>query len=166
MKTIKSTATYPFKPDLVFDCLDNLGITGMHMTQSSMMMMGSKLDLKFLTANHTGLGTKYRWTGKVMGIGMDFTVEVTRWVQGEEKIWETIGKPEMIIYSWYRMQLRLTKYDGGTSAELSIGYEKPDGLFYRILSFLFAGMYCKWCLKHMLEDCKAMLSKELREHGT
>ena len=62
------------------------------------MMMGSKLNLEFLTENHTGQGSKYRWTGKVMGMKMDFTVVVTKWMDGEEKIWETIGKTKLIIY--------------------------------------------------------------------
>ena len=131
----------------------------MHMTQSSMMMMGSKLDVKFLTENHTGLGTQYRWTGKMMGMGMDFTVEVIKWMKGEEKTWETIGKPKLIIYSWYRMHLLLTEIADGTSARLSISYEKPVGSFYKILSFLFANWYCRWCLKNMLEDCRKELTK-------
>ncbi len=160
MKTLERTATYQSSPETVFQCLDNLGVTGMHMTQSSMMMMGSKLDLNFLTENKTGLGTKYQWTGKMMGLKMDFTVEVTKWVQGEEKIWETIGKSEMIIYSWYRMHLKLKKNEDETSATLSISYEKPTEVFYKILSFLFADWYCRWCLKHMLEDCKKVLSKK------
>lgn len=164
MKTLIRTTTYPFPPDLVFQCLDNLGVAGMHMTQSSMMMMGSKLDLKFLTENHTGLGTKYRWTGRMMGLKMDFTVEVTKWIPGEEKVWETVDNPELIIYSWYRMYLKLTKFPTGTSAELSISYEKPNGLFYRLLSLLFADWYCRWCLKHMLEDAKGLLMKKVEKH--
>ncbi len=157
MKTLTRIASYSFQPDIVFQCLDNLGVTGMHMTQSSMMMMGSKLDLKFLTDQHAGLGTKYRWTGKMMGFRMDFTVEVTKWIPGEEKTWETIGTPQLIIYSWYRMHLLLTRFPGGTSAELSISYERPQGFFYRLLSFLFADWYCRWCLKNMLDDCKKTL---------
>jgi hypothetical protein len=31
---------------------------------------------------------------------MDFTVEVTKWLKGIEKTWETIGEAKMIIYSW------------------------------------------------------------------
>ena len=162
MKTLRRVTTYPFESITVFRHLDNLGITGMHMTQSSMMMMGSKLDLEFLTENHLGLGTKYRWTGKMMGIKMDFTVEVTKWIEGEEKIWETIGQPKLIIYSWYRMHLKVAKIQEGTSVELSISYERPNGLFYRILSFLFADWYCRWCLKHMLEDCRKALTKSYR----
>ncbi len=38
--------------------IDDLGVTGMHMTKSS-MMMGSKLNLEYLTENHTGPGSKY-----------------------------------------------------------------------------------------------------------
>lgn len=159
MKTLTRTTTYPFNPDIVFQCLDNLGITGMHMTQSSMMMMGSKLDLNFLTKNHTGLGTKYRWTGKMMGIKMDFTVEVTKWLSGEEKTWETIGNPKLIIYSWYQMHLLLAKIPTGTTAQLSISHERPEGIFYKIISFLFADWYCRWCLKNMLEDSKKILTQ-------
>ena len=159
MKTILRTSKYPFHPDIVFQCLDNLGVTGMHMTQSSIMMMGSKLELKFITKSHTGLGTRYRWTGKMMGIRMDFTVEVTKWVPGREKTWETIGNPRLIIYSWYQMHLLLTNDAGGTTAALSISYKKPEGAFNRILSFLFADWYCRWCLKRMLEDCREILIK-------
>lgn len=166
MKTLTRTATYSFQQEEVFSCIDNLGVTGMHMTQSSVMMMGSKLNLQFLTENHTGLRTKYRWTGKMMGIKMDFTVEVTKWVPGEEKIWETIGDPKLIIYSWYQMHLLLTKIPNGTSAKLSISYKKPEGVFHKILSFLFADWYCRWCLKHMLEDGKRILMKNVKEHGT
>ena len=105
MKTIKRTEIYNAPAEKVFSCIDDLGVTGMHMTKSSAMMMGSKLKLEYLTANHTGLGSKYRWTGTMMGMKMDFTVEVTKWIEGVEKIWETIGEAKMIIYSWYRMHL-------------------------------------------------------------
>lgn len=157
MKTLERIALYPSPPEMVFQCLDNLGVTGLHMTQSSMMMMGSKLDVKFLTETRNGLGTIYRWAGKMMGMKMDFTVKVTKWMRGEEKIWETIGKPELIIYSWYRMHLWLKKIPSGTSAKLSITYEKPQGVLNKMFSFFFAGWYCRWCLKHMLEDCRQML---------
>ncbi len=165
MKTLLRTTAFSFQPDIVFECLDNLGVTGMHMTKSSTMMMGSKLDLKFLTENHTGLGTKYRWTGKMVGIKMDFTVEVTKWMPGEEKTWETIGDPKLIIYSWYQMHLLLTKIPNGTIAKLSISYERPSGFFYNLISFLFADWYCRWCLKNMLDDCKKTLLKKAKHNG-
>ena len=119
-------------------------------------MMGGKLDLNFLTASHTGLGSKCRWTGKIVGMVMDFTVEVTTWIKGKEKIWETIGDPKMIIYSWFRMNLEISTSLDDTQAELSITYEKPKG---RFLSFFLADWYCRWCLKNMLDDSKKTLEK-------
>jgi hypothetical protein len=160
MKTIKRTETYDAEPADVFLHLDNLGITGMHMTKSSAMMMGSKLHLDYLTKNHTGLGSKYRWTGTMMGMKMDFTVEVTKWIRGVEKVWETVGQARMIIYSWYRMHLLVTSNEIKTNTELSITYEKPKGWFARSISFLFADWYCNWCLKNMLSDSKRKIESE------
>jgi len=165
MKTIKRTETYHADPEKVFEHLDDLGVTGMHMTKSSAMMMGSKLHLEFLTEYHTGLGSKYRWTGKMMGIDMDFTVEVTKWIRSVEKVWETIGKAKMIIYSWYRMRLLLSQENDNTIAELSITYEKPTGWFARLISFLVADWYCRWCLKNMLDDTRKELIFQKTGYG-
>lgn len=157
MKTITKTIIINASPEKVFETLDDLGVTGMHMTQSSAMMMGSKLHLQYLTENHKGLGSKYRWTGKMMGLNMDFTVEVTKWIKGVEKVWETIGEARMIIYSWYRMNLLVSKNGDKSLAELSITYKKPKTSFAKIISFLFADWYCRWCLKNMLNDTKKIL---------
>jgi hypothetical protein len=154
MKTITRNIFISGASDKVFAMIDDLGITGMHMTKSSSMMLGSKLNLEYLTTNHTGPGSKYRWTGTMMGMKMDFTVEVTRWIKGVEKVWETIGEAKMIIYSWYRMQLLVKQAANCSEAELSITYEKPGGRLAKIISFLFAGWYCNWCLKNMLNDAK------------
>lgn len=162
MKTISKKIKVRASPEKVFETLDDLGVTGMHMTRSSAMMMGSKLHLQYLTDNHKGPGAKYRWTGKMMRMHMDFTVEVTNWIKPLEKIWETIGESKMIIYSWYRMNLLLTKQDEGTLVQLSITYQKPNSWFARIASFLFADWYCRWCLKNMLIDTKKVLESNSR----
>jgi predicted ATPase len=160
MKTIKRTKTYQAPAEKVFKQLDDLSVTGMHMTNPSAMMMGSKLHLAYLTQQHTGLGSSYRWTGTMMGMKMDFTVEVTKWTEGVEKVWETIGESKMIIYSWYRMHLLVHPAGNTSVAELSITYEKPKGWFAKIVSYLFADLYCNWCLKNMLTDSKIKIEKD------
>jgi hypothetical protein len=159
MKTLCRTETFYAAPQMVFNALDDLGVKGSHMTTSTVMMMGSKLHLEYISKNRTGAGTKYRWTGRMMGVKMDFTVEVTKWINGREKIWETIGKTRLIIYSWYRMTLKITSTECGTEAELSITYEKPKGLLNRIFSFLLADWYCNWCLRKMINDAKTLLQE-------
>lgn len=154
MKTLSRTEIFKASAEDVFKAIDDLGVTGTHMTKSSMMMMGSKLELKYLTSHQTGLGSKYRWTGKMMGLKMDFTVEVTKWIKGKEKVWETVGDTKLIIYSWYQMVLKMRPIDSQTKTVLSISYKKPSGIINQILSFLFADWYCRWCLRKMLEDAR------------
>ena len=167
MKTLSRKESFSAPAEQVFKTIDDLGVTGMHMTESSLMMMGSKLDLQFLTFNKTGFGSRYRWHGKMMGLTMDFTVAVTKWIDGVEKIWETVGNPKLIIYWWYRMRLVVTESNGRTEAALSISYEKPKGFFNLILCFLFADWYCRWCLKKMLDDAKDALThySPMKVHG-
>ncbi|MEO7176525.1 MAG: SRPBCC family protein [Saprospiraceae bacterium] len=146
----------------VFAYMDNIGNTGMHMTKNSMPMMGSKLVLKQLSENATGLNSKFHWFGKMMGFSMDFTVVVTKWIKDKEKVWETIGKAKMIILGWYQMRLVLFQEGQNTKAELSIAYTKPTNLFFRIISFFLAPLYANWCLNNMLQDSKKVLENQAK----
>ncbi|MFN0175464.1 MAG: hypothetical protein ACKVU0_12500 [Saprospiraceae bacterium] len=58
---------------------------------------------------------------------------------------------------WYRMGFETTPSESGTMVTMSITYEPPRGWFYRLLSFLFGGLYCNWCLNNMLTDTKKAL---------
>ena len=157
MKKVTRKLLINASTDAVFEALNDLGITGMHMSKSSAMMIGSRLTLEYLTDHHRGLGTKYRWSGTMLWLKMDFMVEVTKWSRGREKTWETIGESKMIIYSWYRIRLSIKPNVGGSEAELSISYEKTHNRLARIISLLLADWYCNWCLKHMLQDAKRII---------
>ena len=115
------------------------------MSESSMMMMGSKLRLEQISSNPTGLGAAYRWYGKMMGMTIDLNEKATKWQPPQFKEWETTGEAKIIIMSWYRMWFEITVSENRTLAELSISYLPPRQWFYKILSFLFAGSYCNWC---------------------
>src|SRR5687768_14693867 len=146
-------------PEIVFDYMDNLSNTGMHMMENSGMMMGSKLQLEQLSDHAKGLNAKFRWSGKMMGITMDFTTVVTEWVFGKEKTWETIGNSKMIILKWYKMRLSLEPRLNGhaTEAKLNIDYTLPDNIFLKILGIILSPWYANWCLNNMLRDTKANL---------
>jgi hypothetical protein len=141
----------------VFSYMDDIAHTGMHMTGRSMMMMGSKLILAQLSGEATGPNARYRWHGRMMGLPMDFTVAVTKWAEGRENCWETIGEARMIILSWYRMELHLADDVSGTRATLSIAYELPHTWFWRMLARMLAPWYAQWCLKSMLNDSRRAL---------
>ena len=147
-------------PEKVFGQMDDISKTGMHMSENSMMMMGSKLTLEQLSINSTGVGSKYRWFGKVMGMTMDFSEVVTKWQPPKIKEWETIGEAKIIIMSWYRMCFEIAPAQNGTDVKLSIGYLPPKQWYYKILSFFFAEWYCNWCLNNMLNDTKKILENK------
>ena len=158
MRIVTRSKTFDAPPERVFTTLDDLGVTGGHMTGSSAMMMGSFLTLTYLSPNKTGLNCKYRWQGKMMGLPMDFTVLVTKWISPTEKTWETIGESKLILYSSYKMQLHLSPQVRGTDATLSIGYNRPKNFLLKLLSYLLADVYCVWCLRKMLGDAEKSIS--------
>lgn len=127
------------------------------MTKNSMPMMGSKLELKQLSKNATGLNSKFHWYGKMMGFTMDFTVATTKWIKDKEKIWGTIGAAQMIIIDWYQMRLVISPEGQNTKTELSIAYTKPKNIFFKFIAFFLAPLYSNWCLNNMLNDSKQFL---------
>ncbi len=139
----------------VFDFMDDIRNTGKHMMENSGAMAGGKLKIEWLSENKTGLGAKYRWTGKVVGMKMDFTVEVSKWIAGKEKVWGIVGATQMIVIDWFEMYLILTSEIEGTKAKLGIAYTKPKNLW----GFLFGRWYSKWCVKSMLKDTKNHFKK-------
>ena len=154
MKTKSKSIFIHSTPEKVFQQMDDFSKTGMHMSESSMMMMGSKLTLEQLSQQATGVGAKYRWYGKMMGMIMDFSETVTKWQPNKLKEWETVGDAKIIIMSWYRMWFEIVPAKNETIAKISISYLPPKEWYYKILSFFFAKWYCNWCLNNMLNDTK------------
>ncbi len=161
MKTRTKGTLIHSTPEKVFAQMDDFSKTGMHMSESSMMMMGSKLKLEQLSQNSTGVGAKYRWYGKMMGMIMDFSETVTKWQPPKLKEWETVGGAKIIIMSWYRMWFEIAPAENGTIAKSSIQYLPPKQWYYKILSFFFANCYCNWCLNNMLNDTKNNLENKI-----
>ena len=60
MKTKSKSIIINSTPEKVFAYMDNLGNAGLHMKESSAMMMGSKLGLKQLSESSNGLNSKFR----------------------------------------------------------------------------------------------------------
>ena len=161
MKTKSKNILIHSTPEKVFQQMDDFSKTGMHMSESSMMMMGSKLKLEQLSPNPTGIGASYRWYGKMMGMTMDFSETVTKWEQNKLKEWEIVGDAKIIIMSWYRMWFEISPSENGTNAKISISYLPPKEWYYKILSFFFAKWYCNWCLNNMLNDTKKSIENKI-----
>jgi hypothetical protein len=146
-------------PAAVFDHVDDIHNTGWHMEKSSMPLMGSKMTVEVLSKNHSGLGATYRWTGKVLGMTLDFTETIVKWVKNKERVWRTIGEPKIIIMGNYEMAFFIEPVEGGSELTFEIRYELPKPFFGKLLGVLLANWYSKWCLNNMCRDAKAALEK-------
>lgn len=159
MITVTETVDIQALAESVFAYVDDIRHVGWHMTErSAMAMMGSRLKLEILSEQATGVGATYRYSGTMMGLSIDFSESVTRYTPNREKIWRTIGEPRLVIISSYEMRLAVEPLSTSSSRlTISIVYELPRSKFWRIVGFMLARAYSRWCLRQMCRGTKRAL---------
>ena len=161
MSKLSRSVTIEASAERVFAYVDDIRNLARHMSESSSMpMMGSKLKLEFMTPETTDVGAVYRYSGRMMGLTIDFSETVTRYVAGREKVWHTIGEPQLLIIAGYEMRV-IVEPESPRSSRLTIGidYDLPRAGVMRLLGLALAGAYSRWCLTSMIEGTKLDLER-------
>lgn len=159
MPSLSRSAAIAAPAERVFAYADDVRNLARHMSESrSMPMMGSKLTLEITTPHATGVGATYRYSGRMMGLTIDFSETVTTYDPGRKKVWRTIGKPRLLIIDAYEMQV-LVEPIHPSAAHLSIGidYSLPTQPIWNLAGWLLAGTYSRWCLDSMVAGAKRHL---------
>lgn len=87
MTTVTESVAIEAPAEHVFGYVDDMRNVGWHMTdRSSMAMLGSRLKLEILSEQRSGLGATYRYSGKMMGLSLDFSETVTQYIPNREKV--------------------------------------------------------------------------------
>jgi hypothetical protein len=161
MSKLSRSATIEATAERVFAYVDDIRNLARHMSESgSMPMMGSKLKLEIMTPEPTGVGAVYRYSGRMMGLTIDFSETVTKYVAGREKVWRTIGKPQLLIIAGYEMRVLVEPVSPGSSRlTIAIDYDLPRASIGRLLGWALAGAYSRWCLTSMVEGTKLDLER-------
>jgi hypothetical protein len=146
-------------PAVVFAWIDDPRNTGWHMSRPSVAMLGSVLHTEQVSSNESGLDATYRSHGRILGLPIDFTARVTRWVPDREKVWRTIGEPRLIILGAFEMQLTTAPEGDDCRLTAGIDYTLPKSLAGRLLGHLLARPYSRWCLRRICRDAKTALEK-------
>jgi hypothetical protein len=159
MITVIETVDIQEPAERVFAYIDDIRNLGWHMTeQSSMAMMGSRLRLEILSDQATGVGATYHYSGTMMGLSIDFSESVTTYVPQREKVWRTIGEPRLLIIASYEMRVAVESLSPSSARlTISIVYELPRSGFWRIVGFMLARPYSRWCLRRMCRDTRRAL---------
>lgn len=139
--------------ECVFGYVDDIRNLARHMSErGSMPMMGSKLKLEILTAEPTGVGATYLYSGRMLGLAIDFPETVNRYVPGRENVWRTIGEPRLLIIESYEMGVRVEPIaEGQTRLTIAVDYTLPRSGLWHVLGRLLAATYARWCLDSMID---------------
>ena len=161
MSALSRSITIEATAERVFTYVDDIRNLARHMSESrSMPMMGSKLKLEIMTPEPTGVGAVYRYSGQMMGLTIDFSETVTKYVPGREKVWRTIGKPELLIIAGYEMRVLMEPVSPISShLTISIDYVLPRAGIWRALGWALGDTYSRWCLTSMVEGTKLDLER-------
>jgi hypothetical protein len=138
-------------PAEVFADLDDIQKLTRHMLKPSAAMFGSRLEL-IVDKSRAGVGERYGWRGRVLGLPITIDEEVTLYDPPREKRWCTVGTPQLIVHSRYCVSFALRKADGGTRTTLRLEYDLPTRGWRALVGRLLGHSYARWCVDRMAAD--------------
>ena len=147
----ESTALVHAPVDEVFAYPDDPNALAAHMSESSMMMMGSRMSVDVDADGGRAVGSKIRMQGRMMGIPLSLEEVVTERQVPRRKVWQTIGMPNLLIMAHYRMGFELMPSGDSSMVRVFIDYSLPTSLPGSWLGRLLGGVYARWCTKQMAD---------------
>jgi uncharacterized protein YndB with AHSA1/START domain len=142
----------------VFDFLDDQSHLSSHMSERSWMMMGSTMDIYMDERRTRSIGSRFGFTGRVLGVPLRVDEIVTAREPPTRKTWETTTEPTLWVIGRYEMGLRLSDRDGRARLSVYIRYNLPAGFFQRLLGLAFGRAYGRWCTTKMVNDARQHFS--------
>jgi hypothetical protein len=155
----EASATINASPERLFDYLDDYARLGAHMEKPSMMMMGGRMTYEFDETKGRAVGAAIKMGGRFLGVGLSVEEVVVERAPPRRKVWETRGRPRLIVIGAYRMGFDVTPAGEGSSLRVFIDYDRTPSLTGRILSRAFGPIYARWCVKRMAEDAERHFPK-------
>ena len=137
-------------PEALFAELDDQERLSAHMMKSSAMMAGGTMRFEFDEQRGRTVGSRMRLLGTVAGIPLEVTQTVTERDPPLRKVWETVGKPRLLVIGPYQLGFEIRPQDEGSELRVFIDYDDPWGAL-RFAGRLLGGFYARWCVNSMAE---------------
>jgi hypothetical protein len=142
------------RPSEIFAYLDKHSQLSGHMSKSSWMMGGGRMDMTSDAGGFQRVGSRLRLAGKAFGLRVVLDEQVTIHESPQRKVWETVGTPRLLVIGHYRMGFDITSAAGVTRLRVFIDYDLPKSTIERVLGYLFGGVYARWCVNSMVRDAR------------
>jgi Polyketide cyclase / dehydrase and lipid transport len=138
--------------DEVFTYVDDPTRLGSHMSKSSWMMGGSRMQIELDDDRGQRVGSRIRMRGRIFGLRLSLEEVVTEYNFPHRKVWETTGAPKLLVIGHYRMGFEIGSRDIGSLLRVYIDYSVPHGVLTRWLGYLLGPVYARWCTQQMAKD--------------
>ena len=148
----ESSALIAARPKAVFDYLDDPARLAGHMTRSSWMMGGGRMDVRIDAERGQTVGSRIVMKGRAFGLPLELEEAITERNPPTSKVWSTVGAPRLVVIGGYRMGCELRAEREGTRLRVFIDYDLPPRR--RWLGRLFARAYARWCTQQMVDDAR------------
>lgn len=135
-------------PDKIFSYIDDHNRFSSHMTKSSWMTGGGRMDVSIDKGHGQKVGSLIRMSGTVFGIKLFLNEIVTHHKPPFVKTWETVGTPKLLVIGQYKMKVEIKPQKEKSLLIVSIDYDLPEKNAW--LGKIFGGMYAKWCVNQMI----------------
>ena len=139
-------------PDELFRYLDDHRNLSAHMSSSSWMMAGSRMDIETDDGHGRVPGSRISLRGRVMGIELTVDEAVTERAPPYRKSWKTFGEPRLLVIGAYAMGFEISPQGTGSALRVFIDYELPSATSSRWLRRRVAAWYARWCTRRMAFD--------------
>ncbi|MCL5797356.1 MAG: SRPBCC family protein [Patescibacteria group bacterium] len=148
----EESALVPAIPEELFAYIDDHKQFSSHMSKSSWMMGGGKMEVSVDVDHGQKVGSHIRMGGTAFGIRLSLDEVVTRYEPPLRKTWETVEIPRLLVIGPYNMGIEIRPRNNGSSLRVFIDYNLPTKNAW--LGKLFGGMYAKWCVQQMITGAK------------
>jgi hypothetical protein len=145
----------PVAPVEIFEHLDDHTQLTAHMSGSSWMMGGGKMETSFDGQAGKSIGSRIGLTGRVFGVELSVEEVITEREPPYRKTWETVGTPKLLVIEHYRLGFDITPKGVGSMLRVSIDYALPRKGLTRLGGLFLGAYYAKWCARQMLADTLA-----------
>ena len=138
--------------DALFARLDDPNLLSAHMSQSSLMMGGSRMTIELDAAKGRAIGAGIRMSGRFLGIPLSLEETVTERAPPRRKVWETTSTPKLVVIGHYRMGYDIVAHGASSELRVFIDYALPKEPGGRWLGRVFGPLYARWCTQRMTRD--------------
>jgi len=140
-------------PEDLFAFVDDFRRFSSHMSESSWMMGGGKMDISLDEGQGKKVGSRVRMAGRIFGLFLYLEEAVTEYEPPRAKAWKTVGSPNLLVIGHYQMRLTIQPLEHKVSLlRVSIDYELPMRNAW--IGKLFGSMYAKWCVQQMIQGVR------------